>query len=81
MAYCNRRHCPACQTVKDFWEGGGGPPRLVCSDCEGKANSEALQAHLTALEALPLEERLRRIETALYHLRPTTTVTMGEPRF
>jgi Zn-finger nucleic acid-binding protein len=58
--------------------------RVTAGECNTCASARAVileRAHLDLLASLPVEERLRRIETALYQLDAETRLKALEARY
>jgi hypothetical protein len=60
--------CTACKKSKDEFGAPGKTP-TVCASCTEKAAAKEKLAALATLKALPLEERLSRLEASLYDLK------------
>jgi hypothetical protein len=70
MAYLDTIFCPRCKEQKRVMRGAGRPAPTYCGDCQRAIDAEAEEKHFAELDALPLEERLRRVEKWIYHYQP-----------
>lgn len=52
----------------------------ICQHCRGELNRIAEKAHMERLAILSIEERIRRIELALYHLNAESRLRALESR-
>jgi len=65
MAYVTEFTCSECRTKRtEVVSGNGG----ICSTCRSTIARIKKTAHMSRLAALPIEERVRRIESDLYDL-------------
>ncbi len=65
-----------CQKCGKNWRGAVGSGALspkLCDTCWGEENSRKRREHFGALDALTVEERLRKIEDWIYDYRPPRT--------
>ena len=60
---------------------GGRRPSSICNSCERAQADKAKSDHLAALAALPLEERLARIEAWIYDHAQVRHGYIEPPRF
>lgn len=79
MAVLSRITCERCGTMTHVGHSPADPAPKVCGRCRGKEAASKRDEHLTALAALPLEERVARIEAWIYDYRPP--VPLSEMRF
>lgn len=70
MAVLSQITCEACGAKKDVWHSPSDPRPRVCATCEDKRLTAAREEHFAKLDALTLEERLRRVEGWIYDYRP-----------
>lgn len=60
MAHVIREHCDRCKKTTIHING-------ICRDCAGKDTSRKRREHFGRLNALTIEERLRRLEEIDYN--------------
>lgn len=65
MAISREIYCGQCKKSKTVMCSVGEWPSL-CGECEQKNEADKKAAHLESLAKLPIEERLRRLEEAMY---------------
>lgn len=65
MARYEQIFCTSCQRTKQVVRGAGDWG-ATCNECESAAAEKAKKEHLDGLKALPLEERVARIEAWIY---------------
>lgn len=56
--------------------GSGRPAPRICGECSAKERDQKRREHFGALDALTLEERVRKIEEWIYAYRPPSTEPM-----
>jgi hypothetical protein len=61
--------CDTCHEQKDVMIGSSDSPPKSCGECSTRKAADERQAALEALAALPVEERLRRVEEFIYDHR------------
>lgn len=66
MALLSTIICRVCQKKKDVSHSASDSPPDVCYQCEDKINADARTKYLLNLSRLTVDERLTRIEAALY---------------
>ena len=54
--------------------GSGDAPPKVCHQCARKSAEDARETKLRELAALPIEERISRIEAWIYDYRPPRSI-------
>lgn len=70
MALLGNIVCKECGQKKSvMYNPAKGPPR-VCNDCREIRVADKRKEHFAELDALTVEERLRRIEEWIYDYRP-----------
>jgi len=69
MAQMSTIHCTSCGKSKEVNYSSGSPPPSICSDCKEAEEAAKKEKHLTELSALPIEERLAKIEKWMYKHR------------
>lgn len=77
MALQSQISCTRCKQTKNVVHRAGDFPN-ICHDCRGKEADDKRASTLTKIAALPVEERLARIEAWIYDYRPTY---VPPPRF
>ncbi len=78
MALCQIITCSRCGQSSDVWFSSSEGPPTVCHACTGKDAELKKREALAALAALPLEQRIARIEEWIYDYQPTY---VPPPRF
>ena len=66
MAYLATFKCSACDQPKSELIGSGKPTPTICGDCQTKQAQEKRHAFLAELQALPVADRLARLEAWAY---------------
>jgi len=66
MALTSLIVCKKCRQEKSVVHPASRQPGEVCGDCLVETGEEKKQAHLAELAALPIKERIRRIEEWIY---------------
>jgi hypothetical protein len=79
MALLSRITCGTCGKEADVWHSPSDPKPRICHACRDTAAAEKREDALAAVAALPIEERLRRIEAWIYDYR--APVPLIEMRF
>lgn len=72
MAFLTEMYCIKCHTKKQVTVGSGQCPSNICPECRNKEESEKRAIYLKGLEALTLEERIKKIEAWTYDYKPPT---------
>lgn len=70
MAVLSRITCERCAQTADAWHSSGDPRPRVCDACKAKETAGQRAQHFAELDALPVEDRLRRLEAWIYDYRP-----------
>lgn len=78
MAYFRKITCKKCGETKQELCGHDYLPD-ICSSCRDKEVTQKRTQHLNGLRALPIEERLVRIEKWIYDYKPP--ISNGDVRF
>ena len=77
MAYITDCTCQTCgKTVRMDKHSFKG----YCPPCQKIAADQARRMHLASLKGLSLEERIEKIEAALYDLRPSERLALLEAK-
>lgn len=79
MAVLSPIKCDACGLNTHVSHAPHREKPKVCHSCARKSAEDKRAADLAELAALPLEERLRRVEAWIYDYRPPTP--LSEMRF
>lgn len=79
MAILSQITCERCRTTTHVSHSPADPAPTVCEPCRGKEAASKRDQHLAQLAALPLEERIARIEAWIYDYKPA--VPLSEMRF
>lgn len=79
MAVLSSIKCEACGTNTHVSHRPDDAPPKACHQCACKAAEKTREQALNEIAALPLEERLRRIEAWIYDYR--VPVPLSEMRF
>ena len=78
MAYQTTITCRECGKNKQVIVPSSGGYVSECGECKAKIEQEMRDRHFAELDALSLEERIRRIEEWIYDYKPTH---VPPPRF
>jgi hypothetical protein len=78
MALVSMIHCSVCDKDSHEVVAAGMPMPTVCSGCQKINHDQHRAFNLAGLKALPVEERLSRIEAWIYDYKP---VHVPAPRF
>lgn len=78
MAILSKITCEQCSVTTHVSHSPADPAPKLCGACQGKNAEEKRRQALDRLAALPVEERLRRIEAWIYDYRPQY---VDPPRF
>jgi hypothetical protein len=70
MALLSRIKCERCEETADVMHSPSDAKPKICERCRVKEATTVRDQYLADLAALPLEERLRRIEAWIYDYRP-----------
>ena len=70
MAVLSRITCERCGEVADVMHSPSDAKPQVCGACRAREEDAERDQYFAELDALPLEERLRRVETWIYDYRP-----------
>ena len=79
MAVLSAIKCEACGLNTHVSHAPQAERPKVCHSCANKAAADRREADLAALAALPMEERIARIEAWIYDYRPY--IPLSELRF
>jgi|GEM_PF-6589325 len=66
--------CTKCHKLKQIISSAG-QINTVCAECQLKEANEQRRAHFAELDAMSLEDRVRRIEEWIYNYKPYTGPT------
>ena len=70
MAVLSRIVCERCGTTADVMHSPMDAKPKICGACRAEEAGSRRDRHLAELAALPIEERLHRIEEWIYDYRP-----------
>lgn len=79
MAVVSQITCEQCGTTTHVGHSPANLAPKVCGPCRGKEAKSKRDEHLAAMAALPIEQRIARIEAWLYDYEPP--VPLSEMRF
>lgn len=79
MALVSQITCKRCGAAAHVSHSPADAPPEVCGPCLGKEVATRRDQHLAAMAALPLADRVARIEAWIYDYRPP--VPLSEMRF
>jgi len=74
MAVLSSIICDICGCRTDVSHSPANSAPKVCHACTNLAEVNKREAHLVTLAALPIEERLRRIEEWIYDYKPPKSI-------
>jgi len=70
MALLSIITCAKCGQRAEAWHSPASPPPKVCHVCVGMESKKQRADALAALVALPIEQRIARIEEWIYDYKP-----------
>jgi DNA replicative helicase MCM subunit Mcm2 (Cdc46/Mcm family) len=70
MAVLSRITCKGCGTTTEVNHSPAEAPPEICGVCQHAEAASKREQHFAELDALQIEERLRRIEAWIYDYRP-----------
>ena len=70
MAVVSQITCERCGKTTHASHSPADAKPKICGPCRGKEATSKRDRHFAELDALPIEERLRRIEAWIYDYRP-----------
>jgi len=73
--------CPTCKQVYTPIYAAGSVRGSGCPFCADTAATEKEEKHFAELDALEMEERIRRIEKWIYNYKPPSRGRSGPTRF
>lgn len=74
MAVVSGIKCEKCGVQTHVSHSPGDPPPKICGPCSAQTAAEKRTAALAELAALPIEERLARVEAWIYDYRPPRSI-------
>jgi hypothetical protein len=78
MSVVSQITCTRCGKTTHVSHSPADAAPKICGVCRGKAAASKRDQHFAELDALPIEERLRRVEAWIYDYRPQY---VDPPRF
>ena len=66
MALCTQIICQKCGNTKHVWHSAAERAPLICHDCVAEELADERGKHLAELAALPLAERIAKLEAWAY---------------